>query len=186
MAKCMNTISWTFGWLALLLLARAFWHSEQWKFTFEAMYDAYVNGEEDATTHEVVVDRSRFAFTVRIRWVRVQGSTYSESYNVQVPGCNLKCCQWAGPGPGVTVPSLPVASRLGDMAGSATGSAKVQATSTLLCFALLSSHFQVKPTHSLHTTTDKLSVLLCSGCCGSLRIITIGDWQATGSRSSRS
>jgi hypothetical protein len=28
---------------------------------------------------------------------------------------------------------------------------------TLLCFALLSSHFQVKPTHSLHTTTDKLS-----------------------------
>jgi hypothetical protein len=24
-------------------------------------------------------------------------------------------------------------------------------------FALLSSHFQVKPTHSLHTTTDKLS-----------------------------
>ena len=27
----------------------------------------------------------------------------------------------------------------------------------VLCFALLSSHFQVKPTHSLHTTTDKLS-----------------------------
>ncbi len=27
------------------------------------------------------------------------------------------------------------------------------------CFALLSSHFQVKPTHSLHTTTDKLSRL---------------------------
>ncbi len=26
-----------------------------------------------------------------------------------------------------------------------------------ICFALLSSHFQVKPTHSLHTTTDKLS-----------------------------
>jgi hypothetical protein len=26
-----------------------------------------------------------------------------------------------------------------------------------LCFALLSSHFQVKPTHSLHTTTDKLN-----------------------------
>ena len=24
----------------------------------------------------------------------------------------------------------------------------------LLCFALLSSHFQAKPTHSLHTTTD--------------------------------
>ncbi len=27
----------------------------------------------------------------------------------------------------------------------------------MFCFALLSSHFQVKPTHSLHTTTDKLS-----------------------------
>ena len=27
----------------------------------------------------------------------------------------------------------------------------------LLCFALLSSHLQVKPTHSLHTTTHKLS-----------------------------
>ena len=27
----------------------------------------------------------------------------------------------------------------------------------MLCFALLSSHFQVKPTHSLHTTTGKLS-----------------------------
>jgi hypothetical protein len=26
-----------------------------------------------------------------------------------------------------------------------------------LAFALLSSHFQVKPTHNLHTTTDKLS-----------------------------
>lgn len=69
MGKCMNTISWTFGWLALLLLARAFWHSERWSFTFQAMYDAYVNGEEDQTTHEVVVDRSRFAFSVRIRYV---------------------------------------------------------------------------------------------------------------------
>jgi hypothetical protein len=27
-----------------------------------------------------------------------------------------------------------------------------------LCFALLSSHFQVKPTHSLHTTTDNLKL----------------------------
>ncbi len=34
---------------------------------------------------------------------------------------------------------------------------QVQVQFKLLCFALLSSHFQVKPTHSLHTTTDKLS-----------------------------
>ncbi len=32
-----------------------------------------------------------------------------------------------------------------------------KSSDSLLCFALLSSHFKVKPTHSLHTTTDKLS-----------------------------
>jgi hypothetical protein len=35
----------------------------------------------------------------------------------------------------------------------------------VLCFALLSSHFQVKPTHSLHTTTDKLSRHACTLPC---------------------
>ena len=36
-----------------------------------------------------------------------------------------------------------------------------------LCFALLSSHFQAKPTHSLHTTTDELLRLSSTGSVSS-------------------
>ncbi len=40
----------------------------------------------------------------------------------------------------------------------------------MFAFALLSSHFQVKPTHSLHTTTDKLSrhCVICTLCVNAL------------------
>jgi hypothetical protein len=51
---------------------------------------------------------------------------------------------------------------------------------SLLCLALLSSHFQVKPAHSLHTTTDKLSrhahTLPCLMGGGSYDAVDTIDW----------